>query len=252
SVNRAPSRCRHRIQGAMKILACALLLTSVVGCGDDGGMTTPADAAPVVPAHIMISGTAQSKGISSAPLAGVAISAYSNTDENTAVATATTDQSGNYTLDVTTNGKALDGYIKASIASYLDTYLYAPAPLAADYAGASMNLVTENTLETLSSLCHHGITNAMGVVGLEVIDKAGAVVAGAMVTGTPAPAAYCYDGTSGLPDSTVMMTNADGLGYMLDLSGSVTVTASKSGMTFGSHVINVRIGSLTTTLVAGQ
>jgi hypothetical protein len=236
----------------MKRFACVLLLTSVVGCGDDGGKTPPADAAPVVPAHIMVTGTAKSAGISSGPLAGVAISAYSNTDETTAVATATTDQSGNYTLDVTTNGKALDGYIKASIASYLDTYLYAPAPLAADYAGASMNLVTESTLETLSSLCHHGITNAMGVVGLEVVDKTGAVVSGATLTGSPAPAAFCYDGTNGLPDSTVMMTNTDGLGYMLDVSGNVMVSATKSGATFGSHPINVRVGSLTTTLVAGQ
>jgi hypothetical protein len=236
----------------MKRFACVLLLTSVVGCGSDGGNTPPADAAPVVPAHIMVTGTAKSAGIGSGPLAGVAINAYSNTDETTAVATATTDQAGNYTLDVTTNGKALDGYIKASIASYLDTYLYAPAPLSADYAGASMNLVTESTLETLSSLCHHGITNAMGVVGLEVVDKAGTVVSGATLTATPAPAAFCYDGTNGLPDSTVMMTNTDGLGYMLDLSGSVTVSATKSGATFGSHAIKVRIGSLTTTLVAGQ
>jgi hypothetical protein len=236
----------------MKRFACVLLLTSIVGCGGDDGMTTPADAAPMVPAHIMVSGTAKSAGIGSGPLAGVAISAYSNTDEATAVATATTDQSGNYTLDVTTNGHALDGYIKASIASYLDTYLYAPAPLSADYAGASMNLVTESTLETLSSLCHHGITNAMGVVGLEVVDKAGTVVSGATLTGSPAPAAFCYDGTNGLPDSTVMMTNADGLGYMLDLSGSVMVGATKSGATFGTHAIKVRIGSLTTTLVQGQ
>ena len=112
----------------MKIFACALLVASVGACGDDGGTSKPVDAAPMVPAHIMVTGTAKSAGTSSNPLAGVAISAYSNADENTAVATATTDQSGNYTLDITTNGVALDGYIKASISSYLDTYLYAPAP----------------------------------------------------------------------------------------------------------------------------
>jgi hypothetical protein len=236
----------------MKRFACVLLLTSVVGCGG-GGNTTPVDAAPVVPAHIMVTGTAKSAGASTTPLAGVAISAYQNADETTAVATATTDQSGNYTLDITTNGKVLDGYIKASIASYLDTYLYAPAPLAADYAGASMNLVTEATLELLSgSFCHHAITNAMGVVGLEAVDAAGTVVAGAAFSGTPAPGAYCYNGANGFPDSTVTVTGADGVGYMLDVSGEVTVTATKSGVTFGSHKINTRIGSLTTTLVAGQ
>ena len=207
----------------------------------------------MVPAHIMVSGTAKSAGTSSTPLAGVAISAYQNADEATVVASATTDQSGNYTLDITTNGKALDGYIKASIASYLDTYLYAPTPLVADYAGASMNLITEQTLELLSgTLCNHAITNAMGVVGLEAVDGAGAVVAGAQFVGTPAPVAYCYNGSSGLPDRNATMTAADGLGYMINVNGSVTVTATKSGVTFGSHVINVRIGSLTTTLVQGQ
>lgn len=238
----------------MKRFACVLLLTSVVGCGGGGGNTTPPDAAPVVPAHIMVGGTAKSVGASgTTPLAGVAIAAYQNADEATVVASATTDQSGNYTLDITTNGKALDGYIKATISGYLDVYLYAPAPLVADYPSASMNLITEQTLELLSgSFCNHAITNAMGVVGLEAVDGAGAVVAGAAFAGTPAPAAYCYNGASGLPDRNATVTAADGVGYMLNVSGSVTVTATKSGVTFGSHVINVRVGSLTTTQVAGQ
>ncbi|MEO8842998.1 MAG: hypothetical protein ABI591_05055, partial [Kofleriaceae bacterium] len=87
----------------MKILACALLLTSVVACGDDGGMTTPADAAPVVPAHIMVTGTTKATSASgSSALGGVAVSAYQNADEATVVATATSDQTGAYTLDITT------------------------------------------------------------------------------------------------------------------------------------------------------
>lgn len=236
-------------------LASVLLVTSIIGCGSSSNNPPPADAAPMVPAHIMIMGTAKSAGLSSGPLAGVAIGAFQNTDENTAVATTTTDQSGNYTLDITTNGKALDGYIKASLSSYLDTYLYAPGPISADYNGASMNLVNEQTLETLSTLCGHGISNTptpVGAVGMEAVDSMGAVVSGAAFVGTPAPAAYCYNGTSGLPDKTAMVTAADGLGYMIDVSGDVAVTATKAGSTFGTHHIKVRAGSLTTTLVQGQ
>jgi len=237
----------------MKRFACVLLLTSVVACGGDGGNTTPVDAAPMVPAHIMVTGTAKSVGAAgSTPLAGVTIGAYQNTDETTAVATATTDQSGNYTLDVTTNGMALDGFIKASITSYLDTYLYAPAPLVADYAGASMNLVTESTLGTLSTLCGHGIGTNAGAVGVEAVNATGALVVGAALSSTPAPAKYCYNGANGLPSSAATGTGADGLGYLVDLSGSVAVTATMSGLTFGTHTIKVRVGTLTTTLVSGQ
>ena len=238
----------------MKRFACVLLLTSVVGCGGGGGNTTPADAAPVVPAHIMVTGTTKSVSASgSSPLAGVTVGAYRNTDETTAVATATSDQSGNYTLDITTNGMPVDGFIKATIASYMDTYLYAPAPLVADLAaGASMNLVTQQTLGALSTICGHGITTDMGAVGVEAVDATGAVVVGAAVSATPAPVKYCYNGANGLPMPSQTVTGTDGLGYLVDISGSVAVTATKSGLTFGTHTIKVRVGTLTTTLVAAQ
>jgi len=199
----------------------------------------------------MVTGTAKSAPGGGA-LAGVAIGAYQNSNENTAVATATTDQAGNYTLDITTNGVALDGYIKATLATYLDTYLYAPAPLVADYAGASMNLVTESTVQTLSNLCGSPITEANGAVGMEAVDSTGAVVAGVAFSSTPAPTKYCYNAANGFPGSSLTATGADGLGYLVDVSGSVSVTATKSGLTFGTHTIKVRVGTLTTTLVAAQ
>jgi hypothetical protein len=237
----------------MKRFACVLLLTSVVGCGDDGGKTPPADAAPMVPAHIMVTGTTKSVSAGgSSPLAGVTVGAYTNADETTAVATATSDQAGNYTLDITTNGMPVDGFIKATLATYMDTYLYAPAPLVADYSGAAMNLVTSQTLGALSTICGHGITTDMGAVGVEAVDGTGALVVGAALSSTPAPVKYCYDGSNGLPASAQTVTGADGLGYLVDISGSVSVTATMSGLTFGTHTIKVRVGTLTTTLVQGH
>jgi hypothetical protein len=234
--------------------ACALLV-SAAACGSSNN-TKPVDAAPTVPAHITITGTTKATSVGSTALAGVAVSAYQSSDENTAVATATSDSNGAFSLDVTTNGKALDGYIKGTISGYLDVYLYPPAAIVADYNGAAINSVTESTLESLSgTFCKHPVSNtptAVGVVGLEVVDGTGAVVGGATLSGSPAPAAYCYDSASGFPSDTATSTAADGLGYMIDVSGSVAVTAMKSGSTFATHTIDVRPGALTTTIVAGE
>jgi hypothetical protein len=184
-------------------------------------------------------------------LAGVTVGAYQNTDETTPVATATTDTAGNYTLTITTNGHALDGYIKATLADHLDTYLYPPSAITADYNGAALNIITESVLMTLSgSFCHHAIDHTNGVVAVEVADASMTAVAGAMISSTPAAAAYCYNGaTAGVPDSTATMTSTDGIGYMLDVTGDVTVSATKAGSTYASHKVKARVGSLTTTLI---
>jgi hypothetical protein len=234
--------------------ACALLV-SAAACGSSNN-TKPVDAAPTVPAHITITGTAKATGTSSTPLAGVAVTAYQAADENTAVATATSDSNGAFSLDVTTNGMPLDGYIKGTISGYLDLYLYPPAAITADYAGAAINMVNESTIELLSNLCGDAISatgaNAKGAMGVEVADSTGTVVAGAVVTSTPTAAKYCYNGQNGLPSSSGTTTGADGLGYLIDLSGDVTVTATKAGSTFSNNKLKVRIGSLTTTIIEAQ
>lgn len=232
-------------------LACVLLLTSLVACGGDDNNNTPMPDAPgSAAATITITGNAH-QPLPAMALSGVAVSAFQNSDENTPVATATTDTSGNYTLTITTGGKALDGYIKATLAGHLDTYLYPPSAITTDYSGAALNIIDENTLMTLSgTFCHHAIDHTNGVVAVEVADASMTAVAGATVASTPAAAAYCYNGaTAGVPDSAATMTATDGIGYMLDVSGDVTVSATKSGATFASHKVKARVGSLTTTLI---
>ena len=233
-------------------LACVLFVTSLAACGSDNKTSTDAgNGSGSAAAMITISGTAKTVAANgSSPAVGVTIGAYRNSDENTAVATATTDTAGAYTLTVMTNGQALDGFLKASLSGDLDTYLYPPAPLAADFSGAAINMVTEQTVQTLSTFCGHGITEANGVIGVEVFDASMQPVAGASLSSTPAAAKYCFDGsTPGLPDGSKTVTAADGLGYMIDVSGSVTVSADKSGTTFKSHSVKVRVGTLTTTLI---
>jgi hypothetical protein len=235
-------------------LACVLLVTSLAACGSSNNTTTDSGNGSGSAAQmITITGTAKSNsGTSTSPLAGVAIGAYSNSDESTAVATATSDTGGNYTLMVNTGGHPLDGYIKATITGYLDTYLYPPAPLAADLNGAALNIVTTNTFNLVSTLCQASQTTADGGIALEVVDSAGMPIAGATVSSTPAAAKYCYNGSNALPDHAATATAVDGLAYMFQVTGEATVTATETGKTFKSHPVNARAGALTTTQVMAQ
>src|SRR5262249_11059715 len=144
---------------AMKILCASVLLVAACGSSNkttgDGPGSGSADAkvymdAPAsIPAMITISGTASSRDLSgnATPVQGVAVAAYKKTDPTTAVATATTDASGNYSLTVTTGGAPVDGYLKATKSGNTDTYLYPPAPLIADFTMGSINMLTPTTYQ---------------------------------------------------------------------------------------------------------
>ncbi|HEY5948208.1 MAG TPA: hypothetical protein VIV40_22080 [Kofleriaceae bacterium] len=200
---------------------------------------------------ITVSGMATEKSATgTTPLNGVMIAAYRNSDPNTPVVTAMSDASGNYSLTITTNGMALDGFVKATYGGVLDTYLYPPRPLVADFASASIFMVSANTLDLLSNLlCRNRQDLAKGVVAVLVSDAANAPVAGATISSTPSLPKYCYN-MGGNPNPDATMTDTDGIGYMLNLpAGEVTVTATKAGTTFSSHKVNARAGVLTTTVI---
>jgi hypothetical protein len=229
------------------------LLSSLIGCGGGSGNQPPDAAQGSAAARITIAGTAQAQSGSSTPLAGVAISAYRNSDEATPIATATTDQQGAYSMEIETGGVALDGYIKATIASYLDTYLYPPAPLGEDFTNASINIVNSGTVNLFGTLCGVTIDTAAGVIAVRVASATGTAFAGVMIASTPGATHYCYNGASAsIPSSSATMTSSDGIGYMLGVTGSASVTATKSGATFAAHTINARAGALTTTIISGQ
>src|ERR1041385_8755478 len=149
-----------------------MLVLAVVGCGgNNNGSADAAHDTPPVPATINVAGVASERGLGgTTPVAGVVVGAYRNSDPNNAVAMATTDSNGNYGLVITTNGQPLDGYLKAAKSSYVDTYLYPPAPLYADFTMASLNMLTSGTLGTLYTLASTGQTAGLGTIALEVMD----------------------------------------------------------------------------------
>lgn len=226
------------------------VLSCLIFAACSGGSNKPAVDGPTVPATITVTGTASSRSATgSSPLQGVTIGAYATSNEATPVTTAMTDAQGNFTLTITTNGVALDGYVKATLATYMDTYLYPPAPLAADFNGATVIMLTPNTFDLLANtLCSANQTTSMGTIAAEVEDGSGAFVAGATVASSPAATKYCYD-SGGLPSRSATATDTDGLGYMFNVTGAATVTAMKAGTTFTSHSVKAHAGALTTTLI---
>ncbi|NVB83357.1 MAG: hypothetical protein HOV81_33605 [Kofleriaceae bacterium] len=242
----------------MRSILLAFALASIVpACGGDdggGGGGGQADAPSNVPAMITVTGTAKEVGLTgTTPLAGVTVAAYRNGNDTDAVAMATTDSSGNYTLTITTNGQALDGYVKATLAQYVDTYLYPPFALAENFDGASLNMVKPATFGVLANTaCRANQDSGKGTIAVIVAsapDTSAAAVEGATVSSTPAATKYCYNGTSGAPDFMATATAADGIGYMFNVTGDVTVSAMKTGSTCNSHKVNARAGALTTTLI---
>ncbi len=226
--------------------------------GDDDPMVDAPPPEPVmdappsnIPAMIMIKGKTDERGISGTTVvAQVALAVYKVTDEATPIATAMSDAQGNYTLMVPTGGVPIEGYVKATKASYLDIYLYPPAAWVADDLDAGINMMTPGNRDLLNSFASGGQMANKGLVGMAVFDSAGMPVAGATFTSAPAAGATKYMGGSGLPDANATKTAADGVGFLFNAEETVLVSANKSGMTFHAHTIKARPGTFTTTSVA--
>lgn len=229
----------------MKLALTALLLAA---CGGSDSKTVDS---PTVAQTINISGTASERSLSGAmPVAGLTVAAYSSAAPSTVVVMTTTDANGMYTLAVPTMGKPVDGFIKATKSGYIDTYLYPPAPLTADFSSASLNMLTPSEFGLLSgTLCAVTADNAKATVALEVVDASMQTVMGATVSSSPAASKECYD-QGGFPNKSATATDTDGVAVMFNITaGQVMVSAAKSGATFKSHTINATAGAFTTTLV---
>ena len=246
----------------MKTPALILFLVACGGgggssSGDDDGVAPDAplvvmDAPPSnVPAMVMLKGKTTETGLSGeSPVGQVALAVYKSSDETTPIAMGTSDAQGNYTLNVPTGGVPLDGYIKATKASFLDIYLYPPAAWVADDMDGGINMMSPGNRDLLDNFANGDQTDALGMIGLAVYDANGMPVAGATVSSSPASGATRYMGGSGLPDANATMTSSEGVAFLFNAPASVTVTATKSGMTFHPHVVKARPGSFTTTSVA--
>jgi hypothetical protein len=217
-------------------------------CGGSNGGEPPdaADPAGGGPT-IKISGKAMQVPALTA-IAGAKINAYASSNETTALATATTAADGTYTLTVP-GGMALDGYLKGSLSGNIDTYLYSPTPITTDFGQANINMVATGTYGLINSVGPAQATDAMIV--LLVVDSATSLtlVKGAVVTSDPVAKATAYTGAL-LPQPSTEGTKDDGTAFLIGLTpGMVTVSATKSGVTFKPTTVKARANAFTTTLI---
>lgn len=225
--------------------------SAVDGSTDNVDAKVFLDAPPNVPTTIALSGVAAERSLSGeTAVAGVTMAAFASSNEGAQLASAMTDAAGMYALVVMTNGAPLDGFIKATKSGYLDVYMYPASPFIADSMDAGVNMMTATNRDFLSNLASGNQMAGKGLIGLQIRDAAGNPVAGATVSSSPASMAYRYTGSNGLPSGSATSTSADGVAFMFNVpSGPITISASKAGLTFKSHVVVARADMFTTTSI---
>ena len=224
------------------------LIPCLVACGgggDDDGVDIDAPPAATM---LTVTGQAQTvSGTSTVPLEGATIEAYRN-GTATPIGTATSAADGNYSITLTTDGTAIDGYLKGTSATRIDNYLYPPKPLAADRMNATILLITPSTLGLLGTL--GGVTQdtAKGFIGVRVVDASGTGVAGATVTISPMGTARIIYAVNNLPNQNATMTDASATVFVANTDvATITVDASGGGVDYYEHPVNARAGVITTT-----
>lgn len=226
-----------------------LLPVLLAACGDDGASVT-ADA-PYVPPTVTMQGVAKAYTAGGTePIAGVLITAHATGDDDTVVLMATSAADGTYSITYETGGAPVDGYLRATLAGYMTTYLIPPGPITADFAGGTVAMLTPDIFNLLANtLCGANQPEtgkaAIAVVTLDAEDNP---VAGATIGSSPAAGRYCYN-DNGFPSRSATATDVDGAAYFLNVPpGDVRVSAMASGITYPSHTVLARADVLTTTL----
>ena len=211
------------------------------------------DAAPTTVTQVTVSGTASILSTTgSDPANGVLIEAFRNSDETNRIAFTTSDSSGNYSITIQTNGEAIDGFLKATLAGHKDTYLYPPYPLTADFDQASVIMVTPDTYDDLNTFAQGNQMAGKALIGAVVTDGTDPLE-GAMVTSSPAASVTRYnDEAAGFvfPSSQATSTHTDGVAYLFNVTpGPVTVSATHATVTLASHGLKAWADQLTTTVI---
>ncbi len=201
------------------------------------------------PASLTITGTVSTVGLNGVEMIdGATIRTFRRSGGN-AMATATTGGDGSYTLSVDTGGTPIDGYVRASANSYLDTDLFPPAPLAASSDAGVFVMLNQFGLDYAANLAGIQLEDDTAVIGILVLDCDGTALAGATVSSNRGgDIAYVRDM---MPDPDATATGPDGLAFIFNVPfGDVVVDASVAGHDLHEHTVKTRDGAITSTVVA--
>jgi hypothetical protein len=232
-------------------------LIALAACGGKSGTTGISGPDPyaclgqplpaTAPSTVTVQGTVRYNVATPTALAGATVQGFKTGDTTTLAAT-TSDAGGNYLLSLSTGGVPIDGYIRVSKSSYLDTYGYPPQPLSAN-AAESVLLITSSELGFLGVALGVTPTAGKGMIAVVVEDCTGTPIQGATVSTSPAGTVKYNSG--GSPSSSATSTGSDGVAYVLNVTaGDVVVMASAGGHALRQHTVNARADVVTLTAIA--
>jgi hypothetical protein len=205
------------------------------------------DSPPGSPSTFQISGTTSTVGGSGAmPLGNVSVEAYGQAG---LVASTQSAVEGPFSLVVMQVAGGVS-YLHATHADYLDSYLFPPQPIAADFSvGSYAILLSPQTLQLVEMLTMVTQQPGKGWIALLIVDNTMTPVGDAVAVASGGQ--VLYNGTDGLPTSGGQATHSDGVAYVFNAPvGSVEIGALKAGISFRSHTIDVRADLVTLAFVA--
>ncbi len=228
----------------------------------------PADAVPpdlscvgnplptTAPDPIVVSGTTVDPLDSTGPnfIASVLVEAVARSGGAVADFMTSNALDGTFSLTIPTGGVPWDGFLRASEAAHLTTYVYPPDPLAMDMAGVDLPLInsTQRTLVYAfagSNPAPVAADPAASTVIVSVTDCADSAVAAAVVFFSPAAARVLYF-AAGSPSATATSTDATGVGIGLNVPADplgLDVTAGADW--YGTALATTVFGSWSNALV---
>jgi len=230
----------RRPTGAGRALAEAVgALVFAGACGGGGGS---------VPSMITVAGHVLTwNAVGGKPLAGANVAIYQSTGLSP-VGSMATDNSGGFSIVVSTGGNAFDGYAQVTKQGYVDAYFQPEAPWTEDDTAEQIN--TTNALDQLDSACGVPAVNTTFTLFVEARDRADNPIVGAMTSIMP-NATPCYL-TGGVPSTAGTETDSSGLSIYFNVTGTVSVDASAGATIFNSHSVPFRSNTVTTTVVGAQ
>ncbi|MEP6865493.1 MAG: hypothetical protein ABJE66_33040 [Deltaproteobacteria bacterium] len=196
------------------------------------------DVAPPTTAtdQITISGATETFNGSLSPVGGFTVETY-KTGTATAVDTQTSAMTtGAFTTgNIATGGLPLDGYVKASLATYRTSYLYPPNAIVKSLANTPVPVISDSNPQVMQLLTALGQDDAtQGLLLITVADCSLTPIAGATLT-----AKQGGQNAGMVIDLSQLQSALAGLYLVAKVpDGDVTLGASYGSMTFPSHVVH--------------
>jgi hypothetical protein len=203
------------------------------------GTPNPTMAPPMITATGAIRNLLNQSGVPTATLnafrTGVAVPLH----------TWMSDMTGSYSTMIPTGGMALDGYVRVTKTNFLDSYLYPPAPVAADIA-FNILMTSSATLDAFGTQAGITIDPTKGHAFINIFDCDQRGIPDALlITSSDGVKRYLI---GGLPSQSAMATDLSGLALIVNATpGVITINAMVGGMTLRAHDVQIRAATIVLT-----